>query len=71
MANVEPPMSSIVIMKVYFRPIISPKRPKNKAPKGRTTNPAAKVARVARKAVVAFSFGKNWVDIIVARLPKI
>ena len=49
MANVEPPINRSVIRNVYFRPIISPKRPKNKAPNGLTTNPAAKVANVERK----------------------
>ena len=50
---------------------MSPSRPKNKAPSGRTTSPAEKVARVARKAATGFPFGKNSVEIIVARLPKI
>ena len=71
MANVAPPMRISVTMKVYFRPIISPIRPKNNAPNGRTTKPAAKVAKVAKKEAVAFSFGKNWVEIILAKLPKI
>ena len=70
MAKVAPPINISVTMKVYFRPIKSPNLPKNKAPNGRTTKPAAKVAKVDRKAAVGFSFGKNWVEIIVARLPK-
>ena len=57
-------------MNVYLRPIKSPKRPKNNAPKGRTTKPAAKVANVDRKAAVGLSEGKNLVEIIVAKLPK-
>ena len=71
MAKVDPPIRTSVTMKVYFLPIKSPNRPKNNAPNGRTTRPAAKVASVAKKAIAAFSFGKNWEEIIVARLPKI
>jgi hypothetical protein len=44
---------------------------KTKAPKGLITNPTPKAARVAKNAAVGFSFGKNWVAIIGARLPKI
>jgi hypothetical protein len=60
-------------MKVYFRPIKSPKRPKNKAPNGLTINPAAKVAKVERNESVSFPgpLGKNLVEINVAKLPKI
>ena len=57
-------------MNVYLRPIKSPRRPKNKAPKGRTTKPAANVAKVDKKAAVGLSEGKNLVEIIVAKLPK-
>ncbi|MNX58307.1 hypothetical protein D3C86_891440 [compost metagenome] len=64
-------MSISVTIKVYLRPIISPSRPKNNAPKGRTTNPAAKVANVDRKAAVGLSEGKNFVEITMERLPKI
>ena len=71
MAMVEPPINTSVIMKVYLRPIISPILPKTNAPNGRTTKPAEKVANVAKKAAAGFSFGKNSVEIIVARLPKI
>ena len=71
MAKVEPPISSSVIMKVYFRPIRSPNLPKNNAPNGRITRPAEKVAKVARNAAVGFSFGKKRVETIVARLAKI
>jgi hypothetical protein len=58
-------------MKVYFLPIKSPNLPKNNEPNGLTIKPAANVAKVARKAAVGFSFGKNWVEIMVAKLPKI
>jgi hypothetical protein len=64
-------MSTSVTRNVYFRPTLSPSLPKTNAPKGRTTNPAAKVASVERKAAVGFVFGKNCSDKIVARLPKI
>lgn len=57
-------------MKVYFLPIKSPSLPKNRAPKGRTTNPAAKVAKVDKKAAVGLSDGKNFVEITTAKLPK-
>ena len=70
-ANVAPPISIRVTIKVYLRPIKSPNRPNTKAPKGRTTKPAAKVARVFRKAAVGLSVGKNLVDNTVAKLPKI
>ena len=71
MATVEPPINTSVIIKVYLRPIISPILPNTNAPNGRTTRPAEKVANVARKAATGFSFGKNCVEIIVAKLPKI
>ena len=58
-------------MKVYLRPMRSPSRPKNKAPNGRTTKPAAKVAKVLKKAAVGFPAGKNLVEIMVAKLPNI
>jgi hypothetical protein len=63
-------MSTSVTRKVYFRPMRSPRRPKKSAPNGRTTNPAANVAKVDKKAAVGFSEGKNFVEIVVAKLPK-
>jgi hypothetical protein len=63
-------MSRSVTRKVYFRPMMSPRRPKKMAPKGRTTKPAAKVARVERKAAVGLSLGKNCVAMMVASEPK-
>lgn len=60
-----------VTKKVYFLPIISPNLPKNKAPKGLTTKPAAKVAKVERNAAVGLSAGKNFVERTTAKLPKI
>ena len=38
---------------------------------GRTIKPAAKVAKVERKAAVGLSEGKNWTEISLAREPKI
>ncbi len=64
-------MINKVTKKVYFLPIISPNLPKNKAPKGLTTNPAAKVASVDKNAAVGLSAGKNLVDKTTAKLPKI
>lgn len=63
-------MSISVTIKVYLRPIKSPKRPKKSAPNGRTTNPAAKVAKVDKNAAVGLSDGKNLVDKTMAKLPK-
>ena len=40
-AAVEAPMTTIVTRNVYLRPTRSPMRPKTRAPKGRTRNPAA------------------------------
>ena len=42
---VEPPIMDSVRRNVYFLPMRSPMLPKNNAPNGRTTKPAAKVAR--------------------------
>ena len=68
--KVAPPISTRVSRKVYFRPMISPSLPKNRAPKGRTIKPAAKVARVERRAAVGFTSGKNFWAMIVDRLPN-
>jgi len=48
----------------------SPNLPNINAPRGRTINPAEKVASVARKEAVGFSFGKKVVEMMVARLPN-
>src|SRR5690606_1999891 len=69
--KVAPPISIRVTMKVYFLPMRSPSLPKKSAPNGRTTKPAAKVAKVDRKAAVGLSEGKNLVEITMERLPKI
>src|SRR5690606_13913813 len=69
--NVAPPMSIKVTMNVYFIPFKSPNRPKKRAPKGRTTKPAANVAKVDSNAAVGLSAGKNLVDNTMERLPNI
>src|SRR5258708_11755593 len=47
--KVERPMIMMVTRKVYFRPTISPMRPKTMAPKGRTRKPAAKASSAKRR----------------------
>jgi hypothetical protein len=47
-----------VTKKVYFLPIRSPKRPKNKAPNGRTIKPAAKASNAKINAEPGSSFEK-------------
>src|SRR5438094_654798 len=53
MAAVHDPMISRVTRKAYFRPTRSPIRPKKMAPKGRTTNPTANVARYSSNETVS------------------
>ena len=45
---VEIPITMIVMRNVYFRPAMSPSRPKTSAPKGRTEKPTPKRARLER-----------------------
>jgi len=68
--NVLLPMMISVSMNVYLRPTRSPNLPKTRAPKGRTIKPAANVASVARKAALGLPGGKNFSEMIVAKLPK-
>ncbi len=63
-------MIEIVIRNVNLRPTMSPMRPKNAAPNGRTTNPVAKTASVDNSATVSLPAGKNSVEMIAARVPK-
>ena len=48
-------MIRMVTRKVYFRPIMSPSRPKSSAPNGRTARPAAKAISAKMKAGVGFA----------------
>ena len=66
---VDRPMIVIVSRNVNFRPVRSPIRPKNAAPKGRTAKPAPKVASDARSAAVSLPLGKNCVEKNAARTP--
>jgi hypothetical protein len=50
-------MMSNVTRNAYFRPTMSPIRPKNSAPKGRTTKPTANVERYAISASVSLPAG--------------
>ena len=69
-AMVLKPMIRSVTRNACLRPTRSPMRPKKIAPKGRTTNPGAKVARVESSATVGLPWGKKLLARIVARLPK-
>jgi hypothetical protein len=59
----------MVIRKVYLRPIRSPRRPKNSAPKGRTAKPAAKASRVKMNAAEGLTPAKNCAARIGASVP--
>ena len=64
-------MSVIVIKKTGRRPIRSPREPKNAAPKGLTTIPAPKVARLAKRPVIGSELGKNSGAKATARVAKV
>ena len=57
--KVDRPMIMMVTRKVYLRPIMSPSRPKNSAPNGRTAKPAAKAISAKMKAAVGLTPEKN------------
>ena len=63
------PMIVIVRRNVNLRPVMSPIRPKNAAPKGRTAKPAPNVASDASSAAVGLPGGKNWAQKNAARTP--
>ena len=67
--KVEAPMMRMVTRKVCFRPTRSPSRPKTRAPKGRTANPAAKARRAKMNPAVGFTPEKNWVLMMPASDP--
>ena len=60
-----------VIKKVYFRPILSPIRPKINAPSGLIRKPMVNKATVSRNADTGLALEKNCCDRTLARLPKI
>ena len=55
---------------MYLRPIKSPNLPKNNAPNGRTTKPAANVANVDKNAAVGLSEGKILLIILRPNFQK-
>ena len=57
------PIMVMVSRNAYFRP--------TKAPTGLTANPVAKVAKVSRNEAAGSLLGKNLLDKITAREPKI
>ena len=63
-------MISSVTRKAYFRPTMSPIRPKNNAPKGRTTKPTANVDRYSSSWTVSLPGGYIFGATVVARVPK-
>ena len=62
-------MITIVTRKVYLRPIMSPRRPKNTAPNGRTAKPAANASSAKMKALVSLRPLKNCLAMIAASDP--
>jgi hypothetical protein len=48
-----------VVMKVVFRPILSPRWPKRAAPTGLTTKHEANISQVKREAAMGSSWGKK------------
>ena len=62
-------MIRMVTKKVYLRPIMSPKRPKKIAPKGRTMNPAANASKAKMKAEPSSKPLKNCLAMIAANEP--
>ncbi|MNF82264.1 hypothetical protein D3C84_645670 [compost metagenome] len=67
--KVATPIRTMVARKVYLRPIMSPRRPNTRAPKGRTMKPAAKAIRAKIKAVVSLTPAKNCLLMTAARAP--
>ena len=67
--KVDTPMIRMVTRKVYLRPIMSPRRPKTNAPKGRTRKPAAKASSAKMKAAPASRPLKNCLAMMAASEP--
>ena len=57
--KVDRPMIRMVTRKVYLRPIMSPRRPKTRAPNGRTMKPAAKASSAKMKADAGIEAGEE------------
>ena len=62
-------MITIVIRKVYLRPIMSPSRPNTSAPNGRTRKPAAKASSEKMVRDAGSSAEKNWLPMMTASVP--
>jgi len=56
-------MIRMVMRKVYLRPTISPRRPKTRAPNGRTRKPAAKASSAKMLRVVSGYWLKKFAPI--------
>src|ERR1700691_6404766 len=67
--RVASPIRNMDIRKVYLRPTKSPRRPKNAAPTGRTTNPTANAIRANMNPVASSMPEKNCFEIVAAREP--
>ena len=67
--NVDRPMIRMVTRKVYLRPIMSPRRPKKMAPKGRTMKPAANASSAKMNAEPESSPLKNCLAMMAASEP--
>ena len=63
------PITVMVTRKVYLRPMRSPRRPKNRAPNGRTAKPAAKPSSVKMKPAVGFTPEKKLAEMLAASEP--
>ena len=69
MKKVPKPISVMVTRNVYLRPTMSPMRPKIRAPKGRTANPAAKASSVKMKPTLAGTLEKKYLARKTPRVP--
>ncbi|MNT93417.1 hypothetical protein D3C72_2348860 [compost metagenome] len=67
--NVDRPMMTMVIRKVYLRPIMSPSMPNTSAPNGRTMKPAAKASSANTLRVLSGNAVKNCAPMMAAREP--
>jgi hypothetical protein len=65
------PMRAIVIIKTGLRPMRSPREPKRAAPRGLTTIPTPKVAKLAKRPTFGSVAGKNNGASTTARVAKV